>query len=113
MEMTHPDVPDHSDGIVSVRVESGNTPFVDVSVHYLGKVLANTVIFDTQNRKFYEFPELIGIFKLVRWCPTFQWKVVLYSWKAISDYLTVTKELYSPSRTSLCFAPILLSSKSS
>ena len=64
------DAPDHSRGVVSVQIEDGNTSFVHIS--HLPVLLADSVIFDTRNCTFYEFPELPGISNLkVRWCMPF------------------------------------------
>ena len=103
------DAPDHSHGTVSVRVENGNTSFVHIS-QYL-EFLADSVIFDTRNCTFYEFPKLPGISDpKVRWCYALQGKPTLYSQGATSS---VSKRSCSPSHTSLWFAPIDLSSRSS
>ena len=64
------DAPDHSRGVVSVQIEDGNTSFMHI--FHLPVLLADSVIFDTRNCTFYEFPELPGISNLkVRWCMPF------------------------------------------
>ena len=91
-----------------LQVENGNTSFVHISKF---RALAESVIFDTRNCTFYEFPELPGISnRKVRWCYALQRKTTLYSQRATSP---VSKRSCLPSHTSLWFAPIDLSSRSS
>ena len=71
------DVPDHASRVTSLHVENGDTSFLHIS-QSLG-LLAETVVFDTRNCTFYEFPELPGISDPVRWCYALQRKTPLYS----------------------------------